>query len=333
MPKRFAIPILAILFVLGLYSAYWVYARGQIVQYVEDWEAAQIEAGFTIEHSEIRVGGYPYRFAVSAENVVMRAPEIDGGWELELNSFEADAMPYDFSHWIISLGDTLRFRQDGQGLALMSESARFSVSGADGVTQRIGADVANLTIEGLGNSRAAVSSVGALRLSASTGESGNMAIRVQLDDVALVGDEIDPILLGSFGDQITRLQADFVITQWAALASSADLAAWSRAEGVYSLREFHIGWGRLNMDAEGEMGLDDALRPTGRISLNLVDPEAVVDAMIESGAISEENSGALRLVAQSAPRGDNGTAIPLSFRNGGVYFGPVRLGQVGSIAN
>lgn len=333
MPKRFAIPILAILTVLGLYSAYWVYARGQIVQYVEDWRAAQIEAGFMIEHSAVRVGGFPYRFAVSAEDVVMRAPEIDGGWVLELNSFEADAMPYDFSHWIITMGDTLRFQQDGQGLALMSEGARFSVSGTDGVTQRIVANISNLTIEGLGNSQAVISSIGTVRLGAATGADGNMAIRVQLDEVALVGEEIDPVLIDSFGDRISLLRAHFVISQWAALASSADLAAWSRAEGVYSLREFHIAWGRLNMAAEGDMGLDEALRPTGRISLNLVDPEAVVDAMIESGAISEENSGALRLVAQTAPRGDNGTAIPLSFRNGGVYFGPVRLGQVGSIAD
>jgi hypothetical protein len=333
MPKRFAIPILAILFVLGLYSAYWVYARGQIVQYVEDWETAQAEAGFTIEHSALRVGGFPYRFAVSAEDIVMQAPAAEGGWVLELNSFEAAAMPYDFSHWIISIGDALQFQQDGQGMALVSESARFSVSGADGVTQRIGAEISNLTIEGLGNARAAISSIGSLRLSAANGDDANMAIRVQLDEVALAGEEIDPILIDSFGEQISRLQADFVITQWTTLASSADLAAWSRAEGVYSLREFHIDWGRLNMNAEGEMGLDDGLRPAGRISLNLLDPEAVVDAMIESGAISDENSGALRLVAQTAPRGDNGTAIPLSFRNGGVYFGPVRLGQVGSIAN
>ncbi|MBI1236167.1 MAG: DUF2125 domain-containing protein [Alphaproteobacteria bacterium] len=332
MPKRFAIPLLAILIVLGLYSAYWVYARSEIVRYVEAWEAAQIEAGFSIDRNDLRVGGYPYRFSVSAENVVMRAPEIDGGWVLELNAFEANAMPYDFSHWIISLGDTVRFQQGGQGLALTTENARFSVSGADGVTQRIGSQITNLQIESLGSAPVSVTDVEALRLSAATGESGDMAIRLQLDGVQLAAEQIDPVLAGSFGDHITQLQADFVISQWPELARSSDLGTWARAGGVYSLREFHIGWGRLNMDAEGEMGLDEALRPTGRISLNILDPEAVVDAMIESGAISEENSGALRLVAQSAPRSDAGTAIPLSFRNGGVYFGPVRLGETGSIA-
>lgn len=332
MPKRFAIPLLAILIVLGLYSAYWVYARSEIVRYVEAWEAAQIEAGFSIDHNDLRVGGYPYRFSVSAENVVMRAPEIDGGWVLELNAFEANAMPYDFSHWIISLGDTVRFQQGDQGLALTTENARFSVSGADGVTQRIGSQITNLQIESLGSAPVSVTDVEALRLSAATGESGDMTIRLQLDGVQLAAEQIDPILAGSFGDHITQLQADVVISQWPELARSADLGTWARAGGVYSLREFHIGWGRLNMDAEGEMGLDEALRPTGRISLNILDPEAVVDAMIESGAISEENSGALRLVAQSAPRSDAGTAIPLSFRNGGVYFGPVRLGETGSIA-
>jgi len=36
MPKRFAIPILAILFIFGLYSAYWVYARSEIIRFVGD---------------------------------------------------------------------------------------------------------------------------------------------------------------------------------------------------------------------------------------------------------------------------------------------------------
>lgn len=332
MPKRFAIPFLAILFVLGLYSAYWVYARTQIVRYVADWEAAQTDAGFIIAHNNLRVGGYPYRFSVSADDVVMQAPAIDGGWELEMNAFEANAMPYDLAHWVISVGDIVRFRQDGQGLGLTTETARFSVAGSGGVTQRIGAEISGLQIESLGSAAVTITAVEALRLSAATGETGDMAIRLQLGGVQLVGDQIDPVLIGSFGDHITRLQADFVISQWPELARSADLGTWARAGGVYSLREFHIGWGRLNMDAEGEMSLDEALHPTGRISLNLLDPEAVVDAMIESGSIPEQNYGALRLVAQSAPRTDAGTAIPLSFRNGGVYFGPVRLGETGSLA-
>jgi len=333
MPKRFAVPILAILFVLGIYSAYWVFARAQIVQYVEDWEAAQVEAGFEIEHTDVRVGGYPYRFSVSADDVVMRAPQNEGGWIVRLTAFEANAMPYDFSHWIISLGETLRFEQGGHGMSLTAANARFSVSGTDGVTQRIGVEISRLAIEPIGDIGANVSSVGNVRLSATTGENGEMAIRTQLDDIVLVNEVIDPVLASSFGDQVTQVQADFVISQWPVLTSNADLAAWSSAEGALTLREFHIGWGRLILNAEGEMSLDDALRPSGRISLNLLDPEAIVDAMIESGAISRENSSALRLVAQSAPRSENGTSIPLSFRNGGVFFGPVRLGQVGSIAD
>lgn len=333
MPKRFAIPVLAILVVLGAYSAYWVYARGQIETYVNNWEAAQIEAGFTIEHSNIRIGGFPYRFSVSADDIVMRAPERDGGWMVELNSFEANALPYDFTHWIISLGDTMQMEQGGAGLSLMAEHARFSISGTDGITQRIGAEIDNLVIAGIGDTNSTVSGLTTLRLNAVSSDDGIMAIRLHLEGVGLVASEIDPTLANSFGDHITQLRGDFTISQWNALAESADLAVWSDAQGLLRLHQFQIDWGRLNLSADGEMALDESLRPAGRLSLNLIDPEAVVDALIESGAISRENSGALRLVAQSAPRDEDGTAIPLSFRNGGIYFGPVRLGAVGSIAN
>ncbi|WP_421790491.1 DUF2125 domain-containing protein [Hyphobacterium sp.] len=331
MPKRFAFPVFAILIVLLAYTGYWFYARGQIAQSVAEWEAVQVAAGYEISHSPVEIGGFPYRFSVATDAVVIQAPAREGGWTIELESFRANALPYDFSHWIISLGNTARLEQGGQALDFMFGDARFSVSGNGGVTQRIGAEVSAMTIQADGPASSVVTGVSDLRLSAATSETGEMAVRVQLDEVGLAEEGIDPVLFAAFGDEITRLQADFVISQWNELARSADLAAWSQADGQYTLREFHIDWGRLDMDAEGQMTLDEALRPQGRISLNLLDPEAVVDALIETGSISQENAGAMRLVAQSAPRGENGTAVPLAFRNGGVYFGPVRLGAVGPV--
>jgi hypothetical protein len=332
MPKRFAFPILAILIVLGAYSAYWFYARGQIETYVRDWEAAQVEAGYTIERDgPVRVGGFPYRFSVAADNVVMRAPASEGGWELRLASFEADALPYDFSHWIVSLGETFQLESGGEGLSFTAGEARFSIATRDGVTQRIGAEIAALTIEPIGATDSAITALGDLRLNAGTSEDGIMAVQIQMTGIDLDTDAIDPVMADAFGDHVGLLRADFTLSQWPELARTASLSSWSQAEGIYTLRAFQIDWGRLDMDAEGQMSLDDQLRPTGRLSLTLLDPEAIVDAMIEAGAVSEDNSGALRLVAQSAPRNDNGTAIPLSFRNGGVFFGPVRLGSVGPV--
>lgn len=331
MPKRFAFPFLVIVIALLAYTGYWFYARGQIAQSVAEWEAAQTAAGFEIEHTALAIGGFPYRFSVTTEALVIRAPESEGGWVVEVNSFRANALPYDFSHWIISLGETARLEQGGQALDFVFSDARFSLSGDGRVTQRIGAEVSELAIQSSGPATSAVTRVNDLRLSAATGETGEMTVRLQLDEIGLSQEGIDPILYDAFGDTITQLQADFVISQWNTLAQAADLVAWSQAEGQYTLREFHIDWGRLDMDAEGQMTLDSELRPQGRLSLNLLDPEAVVDALIETGVISSDNAGAMRLVAQSAPRSDTGTAIPLSFRNGGVFFGPVRLGAIGPV--
>lgn len=331
MPKRFAFPILAVLVAFALYSAYWVYARGQIESYVNDWEAEQLAAGYDIEHSNIRIGGYPYRFSVAADEVVMRAPEAEGGWVLSLDSFEANALPYDFSHWIVALGENFSLERDGDGMAFTASSARFSIAGEARVTNRIGISIEGLSVTGIGNAQPALTSAGIIGLSAIARDTGEMLVQVQLDAVQLVPDAVDPILINSFGDHVDVVRADFILTEWPELARSADLAAWARASGEYTLRGFEIDWGRLNMAAEGQMSLDSQLRPSGRLSLNLLDPEAVVDAIIESGSVSQESAGALRLVAQSAPRSDTGTSIPLSFRNGGVFFGPVRLGDVGPV--
>lgn len=331
MPKRFAFPVLAIVVVLLIYTVYWFVARGQIERYVTEWQAEQVAAGYQIEHGDVRIGGYPYRFSVATDGLVVRAPESEGGWRLALDRFEANALPYDFQHWIVSLGDSLELSRNGQGLAFMAEQARFSFSGESGVTQRIGASIDVLEIAAIGSGVPPVTAAGRVRLSAATNESGELAVQAQLEDVTLAADQIDPILSRSFGDRITLLQADFSVSEWPALAQSANLSTWSEASGEYTLRAFNIDWGRLDLEAEGQLSLDRQLRPTGRISLRLLDPEAIVDAMIETGAVSQQNAGAMRLVAQSAPRSDSGTSIPLSFRNGGVYFGPVRLGDAGPL--
>lgn len=331
MPKRFAFPILAILVAFGLYSAYWFYARSQIQSYVESWEAEQVAAGYEVEHTDIRVGGYPYRFSVAAEEVVIRAPETEGGWMLTLDSFEANALPYDFSHWIVSLGENFSLQRAGEGMAFSASSARFSIAGDGNVTNQIGISLEDLTVQGTGNAQPGFTSASAIGLSAATRETGEMRVQVQLDEVQLVADAVDPILVNSFGDRVEIMRADFILTEWPELARSVDLAAWAAVSGQFTLRGFEIDWGRLNMAAEGQLMLDPELRPSGRLSLNLLDPEAVVDAIIESGSVSRESAGALRLVAQSAPRSDTGTSIPLSFRNGGVFFGPVRLGEVGPV--
>ncbi|MEE2525999.1 DUF2125 domain-containing protein [Hyphobacterium sp. HN65] len=331
MPKRFAFPILAVLVVFALYSAYWVYARSEIEAYVENWQAEQLAAGYQIEHADIRIGGYPYRFSVASNDVVIRAPETEGGWILALDSFEANALPYDFSHWVVSLGEQFSLEQNGDGMAFTARSARFSIAGEANVTNRIGVSIEGLSIAGIGDARPAITSAGNIGLSAATRDTGEMLVQVQLDNVELAPGSVDPILVNSFGTSVTVLRADFILTEWPELARSADLAVWAQASGQSTLRGFEIDWGRLDMAAEGQMTLDSQLRPSGRLSLNLLDPEAVVDAIVESGSVSEESAGALRLVAQSAPRSDTGTSIPLSFRNGGVFFGPVRLGEVGPV--
>lgn len=328
-PARFLLPFIGVLVLLVAYTAYWIYAQGQIRQSVVAWIDLQRESGYEIEHSRVRVAGYPFRFEVRIAEATVATPDEVDGWTLTAGRAVAVAMPYDFNHWIVEIRDPATFAFDSGGeYRMASDSTRFSVRAGQNGTQRLAVEIDALSVETLSGPEAAIKRIGHLRLISQLTEDDTLDTQLAAGEITIGNLALDEDLLEQLGEDISLVRLDVSVTEWSALAREARTDVWHDAEGRMEITGSGIDWGSVAFEAEGSVGIDSLGFPEGRVSLFVRDPEALADVLVASGTVRGENENALRLLAQSAPRGERGTAVPLTLRRGGVYLGPVRIGEL-----
>lgn len=322
---RFGLIIGAILLVLAGYAGYWFFAASQVDAEIRRWIADKQSAGYDIEYSELRVSGFPYRFEIHMIDPRIQAPASDGGWFAQLDGVQANALPYDFSLWVVSFDGPLVVEGESM-LRLDASDARFSrKSNSDGEIIRVGAEVSNLTIEAITGDQPSISSVDSLLISGQVGEDNVMRVQGQALGLHAAQERIDPGIALAFGDTGETARLAMEVTQWRELALGGDAARWSRAGGEVRIQDAEFDWGPAHLSGEGQIRLNDMAEPDGRLSVRIVNPDALADALIESGMIDEDDAPALQMVVIMAPRGEEGVSLPFSINGRGVYLGPVRV--------
>ena len=326
---KFILPIAGIVLLLGAYSGYWFYAAGRVGEEMRAWILDKEEAGYEIEYSDLRVSGFPYRFQIQLSEPHFRAPPSDGGWDARLAGVKANALPYDFSHWIVSFEGPLVL-DSGDVLEINASSARMSrKSGRDGRTQRIGAEIRDLTMRAISGEPPAIEAIDALVLSGVVGEDDSLRVRMEASGLrARPANPDEPGLTRAFGESGQLARTELIFTEWSALARDGNAAVWSQAGGRMQIVQAELEWGPAQVSGEGDLTLDRQARPDGRISLRIADPDALTDALIEGEVIAAANGEALRLATMLAPRSSEGVSLPFTLRDGAVYLGPVRLGSI-----
>lgn len=322
-------PFATALVLLAAYTAYWVYAAGEIRKTVEASVAAHEADGYEIDYARLSVRGWPLRFDVRALEPVVQAPASEGGWRFEAPEIAGGALPYDLNHWIVAArspavvetvidGARARYR-------LEAETARISVAAENGATNRLGAEMDALAITTLQGPPALVERVEGLRLTGGVGADDAMALRLQASAVRFAPGAVEARARDAFGAEAELFRLDAAVTNWSALAAQGDAGVWARAGGRLVVRGAQLVWGPARLEGEGDLTLDAQARPDGRLSVTLFEPEALVDALIAGRLISSDQGEALRLAALMAPRRDGGVALPFRLQNGGVFLGPARL--------
>lgn len=332
---RFLLVLLIVAGLLAAYTGYWFYARSRIIASTERWIADQNAAGYVITHERLGVGGYPYRFEVTIDRPHVEAPDMDGGWTADIERLTAHALPYDFTNWIVNLSTPVMIdwpRPERSLHRVEASLARISLSSGGGATQRLGIEIDDLNILTLEGEPRPVRSADRMRLVAQTTEDNELRIQAAFGGVRLNPEFGDGRLREAFGEDLALFRLGLTVRSWPSLARNGDAREWASDRGRMEIRETRVSWGDLDVSVAGDLGLDSALRPEGRLSLYFVDPALVASRLEEPGIISASDARALRLLAQAAPRDERGSALPLFLMNGGIFLGPIRLGDTGSLA-
>lgn len=333
---QFLMPLIVLSGLLIAYMAYWFLARGEILAWAENWVEAQNQAGYVIEYDRLRVGGFPLRFELIADGIDATAPPHEGGWSIRTDQLTASAMPYDLTNWVIDMSAPLDFESiypDRRIRHFEASTARLNIGSGGQGTQRIGLIVDDLSISVLEGGAVPVQSIASLRIDSEIRDGDTLRVQSEITDLVFNRDGLDTPLIDAFGQTLDHIDADFSILRWPSLASNGDIANWGRDRGRLVIDSTRIDWGEANLTIDGDLGLDSAVQPEGHLSLYFVDPDAVIARLEMANLINRDNARAMRLLAQAAPRDDRGSALPLSLRRGGVYIGPLRLGDTGSLAS
>lgn len=97
-----AFPFALLFFVLiGIvaYSAYWIWMSGKVKSGAEDWIEQARANGITVEYSDLRVTGAPFRFALEVQDPIIDDPYFRYHWEAE--TLQVIAQAWNANHFLV----------------------------------------------------------------------------------------------------------------------------------------------------------------------------------------------------------------------------------------
>lgn len=322
--KRLLIVILA---AAALWGGYWAIGARTAKSGLESWFAERRAEGWQADYAYLSVAGFPNRFDTTFEDLAIADP--DTGWAWEAPFFQLLALSYQPNSVIAVFPpeSTLAAPTGRATLTAGDLKASLTLSPAP----RLPLDRARLVGADLRLEGEDVIEAGVLRLAMERLPGADTAYRHGLlaQDVALPAPLTARLARGvALPDRIARVETDFDMEfdrPW-------DLDAIERARPQprhLRLRLLQAEWGALKISATGELAVDAEGRPDGTIAVKAEKWREMLRLAVAAGALTEGAAGsaetALGLIANLSGRPDTLNA-ELTFRDGGVFLGPVPLG-------
>ena len=321
--------LLAVIVVAAaLWSGYWVVAMRGARAGFEEWFAARRAEGWQADYAALTVRGFPNRIDTTFDKPALADPETGLAWEAPF--FQIFALSYKPNHIIAVWPRQQQFS---------TPQAKYAVSSAD-----MRASLVMDPSPGLPLARAnLVASAMAVEGPDGTATLEGVQFAINLVEtttdtyrLALNADGVTPPQPGNIrlrtGGQLPRtfdaLRADLTVT----LTRPLDLSALEDSRPQpreIKLKLAEARWGALELALAGRLTLDQDGRPDGRLTIKARNWRDIVDIVRQAGWLPESWLGsveqALDLAAQLS--GNTQTLdLPLDFRGGQMYLGPVPVG-------
>lgn len=322
--------LVLILVVAGAWAGYWVVGSAGVTTAFERWFEARRAEGWVAEYSALDTRGFPNRFDTTFEDVTLADPGTGLVWDAPI--FQILALSYRPNHVIAVWPDTQRLATPRQKFDIASEDMRASL-----VTRpapRLPLDRLTLTATALSVQDIADSQptrADDLTLAAERLTGAEAGYRFGLNAVGLSPAldwraRLDPG--GTLPDRFDTFRADVTVS----FDKPWDLSAIEDARPQprkIELRLAEASWGRLELQAAGDLIVDDAGWPTGEIVIKARNWREILGLAVASGALPQGLADTLEdglgLIAGMA--GNPRTLdIPLTFRNERIRLGPVPIG-------
>jgi len=320
-----------VLIATAAWSGYWFLASGSVKSGFATWFDERRADGWVAEYGDLSVAGFPNRIDTSFTELSLADPETGLAWDAPF--FQILALSYKPNHVIAVWPNTQQLSTPYEKLTIQSSDMRASLvlrPNTDLTVERTtlttegliirpegaqdGTEIAQLT---LAAERVAVDAAASYRLGLS---SNGVAPALPLRD------KVDPG--GTLPDTLDALRADISVTFDKPWDRHAIEDARPQPRRI-DIRLAEARWGQLEVLVAGDLEVDTAGLPDGALTIKARNWRDILALAMDSGALPEGFAGTLEdglsLVASLA--GNPKTLdIPLEFRNGRVFLGPVPIG-------
>ncbi len=305
------------------FSGYWFVGARSVRMGVEA-ALSTMRAEGRVEYSDLSVGGFPGRFDVTLHAPRLTDPAHGIGWSAPF--FQAFALSYNPGH-LIAVWPNTQSLTIGSATATvesvdMRASAKFGVSPSlpfhnmifVATGPKVSTDLADITVTAT-----------EARLAARSAEGGETAYEVggELSNLLASGADLPP--------GIDPAPANLHLDAIATLSAPLDRLAVEKSPRLtaLSLGDLHLVWGKIDLRGRGNLVIAPDGRPEGRIDMTVVGWRKALQSAIALGLVAREVGPTWdRLLGMMAQGGDDPEtlSIPLDFRAGLMFLGPLPLG-------
>ena len=317
--------------VVALWSGYWFIGSNGVQSGFATWFEERRDEGWVAEYSDLTVQGYPSRFDTVFEDLALADPDTGLAWEAP--RFQINALSYNPGHVIAVWPGTQLIATPLEKYDVESRDMR--ASAVVGVSTQLPLERSTLTAQSLAISpqgRDEPTHIEALSLAIETMPATTAPVYrlgLRADGVAPsvpVRARLDP--RDSLPETLEGLQADMVVEFDKPWDRSAIEVARPQPRRI-EVKLAQARWGRLELQAAGEVRVDARGVPTGEITVKARNWREILELAVTAGAIPEGFAGTLEdglsLLSQMA--GNPKTLdIPVGFRGGRVLLGPIPIG-------
>ncbi|MDO7556425.1 MAG: DUF2125 domain-containing protein [Loktanella sp.] len=310
----------------ALYAGYWFIGSSAVEKGVTGQIAKMNEAGWDITYSDLGTKGFPSRFDTSATDLSVTTPEAGFTWNVPF--VQANALSYRPNSVIAVFPNQQEIIVNGQPIVVNSDGLRANLAVAAGTDL----ELSNLTAE-----------VGEMSLELPSGpltsiSSGLFALRPAIApltyDAYLTLDNLDlpPALRalldprGTLPETLSQTVIDAQITLDEKLDRHALASKQLPLVDKVELNSAAMTWGALELRGTGEITIDLGGVPTGQITLSATNWQQMFDIALKIGALDAQVGRTLRNAGLLLSGGSNDISIPLSFKGGNMFIGPIPAG-------
>lgn len=341
---RTLVPILSavvIVAILGGYGAYWFVLVRQVENGVERWATERRAEGWTVGYDPIARGGFPFSL-----DLTMPKPSLARGGDRPL-SWKGEVLTASAKPWAIqdvTLGfpgkHALTLPIDGRARPVDASlgTGRLDLRyDARGRPEAGALDVKDFAARFTDNSEqlSATAIKVVARRHAAVPTAANTAPVSLETDARIENLRLPPRMSGLLGTDIALLALlANVIGPMPQSTSEAAMAAWRDAGGYLEVKEFQLTYGRLQIQAVGNVRLDAQLQPVAQLDSKVRGADALVDALVADRQLSFAEgllgkAGLMALSRQDESGGPPYLRLAITVRDGNrIYLGPVRVGRL-----